>query len=202
MIVGLTGGIGSGKTTIANIFQQEFSIDIVDADVVAREVVEPGTPGLLAISQHFGESILTPQGELDRAQLRDRIFSQSQEKQWVNDLLHPLIRQRIDLLLSQTTSPYALLVVPLLIENNWQKNIDRLLVVDVSPDTQISRTSQRDHVPESQVRAILAAQASREERLKHADDVINNDAPLNDGRKQQIFSKITELHKKYLALSH
>ena len=201
MIVGLTGGIGSGKTTIANLFEQEFSIDIVDADIVAREVVEPGTPGLLAIHSHFGNDILTPQGTLNRTKLRECIFSKPEEKQWINNLLHPLIRQRIDLLLSQTTSPYALLVVPLLIENGWHKTIDRLLVIDVSPETQVKRTCQRDQVSEKQVRAILTAQASREERLALADDVINNDSALNQQRKQQLLSQITELHKKYLALT-
>lgn len=202
MIVGLTGGIGSGKTTIADMFHQEFGIDIIDADIVAREVVEPKTEGLQAIIEHFGEDILTPLGTLDRAELRQKIFSNPDQKQWLNNLLHPLIRQRIDLLLSQTTSPYALLVVPLLIESGWQKDIDRLLVVDVFPETQIQRTSQRDQVSDDQVKAILASQVTREQRLLLADDVIDNNSKLNSESKLKLLNQVTELHKKYLALSH
>ncbi|WP_086981571.1 dephospho-CoA kinase [Vibrio aphrogenes] len=201
MIVGLTGGIGSGKTTIANLFAQHFKIDIVDADVVAREVVEPNSVGLKAIVEHFGVEMLTQDGQLNRAQLRERIFAHPHDKQWINDLLHPLIRQRIDQQLQSVQSAYALLVVPLLIENDWQKNIDRLLVIDVEPHTQIMRTCQRDGVTEQQARSILASQASREQRLSYADDVINNDAPLDEQAKQKLLSQVTVLHKKYLALS-
>lgn len=201
MIVGLTGGIGSGKTTVANLFQQHFNIDIVDADIIAREVVEPNTVGLKAIVAHFGQEILTQDGQLNRALLRERIFNHPSEKQWLNQLLHPLIRQEIDNQLAAVNSRYALLVVPLLVENNWQQSIDRLLVIDVKPETQISRTCQRDGVSEQQARAILASQASREQRLSFADDVIDNDAPLDEHAKQKLLSKVTVLHKKYLALS-
>lgn len=201
MIVGLTGGIGSGKTTVANLFQQHFNIDIVDADVVAREVVEPNSVGLNAIVEHFGADMLTTDGQLNRSKLREQIFANPQDKQWVNSLLHPLIRQRIDQQLKAVQSPYALLVVPLLIENNWQDSIDRLLVIDVTPETQIARTCQRDGVSEQQARSILASQASREQRLSFADDVINNDAALNEQTKQKLLSQVTVLHKKYLALS-
>ncbi|MFH0255994.1 dephospho-CoA kinase [Vibrio rumoiensis] len=202
MVVGLTGGIGSGKTTIANLFHDQFGIEIIDADVVAREVVEPGTRGLNAIAEYFGEQVLTSEGELDRAALRERIFSNVDEKKWLNNLLHPLIRQSITQQLSKVSSDYSLLVVPLLVENNWQPMIDRLLVIDVHPETQIARTRQRDGVSEDQVHSILASQASREERLSFADDVINNDAPLNEQTKQKLLSQVTVLHKKYLALSH
>lgn len=202
MVVGLTGGIGSGKTTIANLFHDQFGIEMIDADVVAREVVEPGTRGLNAITEYFGEQVLTSEGELDRAALRERIFSNVDEKKWLNNLLHPLIRQSITQQLSKVSSDYSLLVVPLLVENNWQPMIDRLLVIDVQPETQIARTRQRDGVSEDQVHSILASQASREERLSFADDVINNDAPLNEQTKQKLLSQVTVLHKKYLALSH
>ncbi|MFH0264421.1 dephospho-CoA kinase [Vibrio rumoiensis] len=202
MVVGLTGGIGSGKTTIANLFHDQFGIEIIDADVVAREVVEPGTRGLNAIAEYFGEQVLTSEGELDRAALRERIFSNVDEKKWLNNLLHPLIRQSITQQLSKVSSDYSLLVVPLLVENSWQPMIDRLLVIDVQPETQIARTRQRDGVSEDQVHSILASQASREERLSFADDVINNDAPLNEQTKQKLLSQVTVLHKKYLALSH
>lgn len=202
MIIGLTGGIGSGKTTIANLFQQHFDIDIVDADLVAREVVEPNTQGLAAIVEHFGETILTPDGQLDRASLRARIFEHEAEKTWLNNLLHPLIRQEMEQQLACVQSPYALLVVPLLIENHWQDRVDRLLVVDVSTETQIIRTCQRDGVTEDQVRAILSSQASREKRLSFSDDIINNDAVFNIQTKQKLLSQVTILHEKYLALSH
>ncbi|HCH03092.1 MAG TPA: dephospho-CoA kinase [Vibrio sp.] len=201
MVVGLTGGIGSGKTTVANLFHDQFAINIVDADIVAREVVEPQSAGLQVIAEHFGHEILTLDGQLNRGALRERIFNNPDEKQWLNNLLHPMIRQRIKQQLAEVTSDYALLVVPLLVENNWQTMIDRLLVVDVKPETQIARTCQRDGVPEAQVHSILASQASRAQRLAAADDVINNDAPLTEQSKQELLSQVTVLHKKYLALS-
>ncbi|MDF4367662.1 dephospho-CoA kinase, partial [Vibrio parahaemolyticus] len=171
MVIGLTGGIASGKTTVANLFKQQFKIDIVDADIVAREVVEPGTPGLNAIIEHFGYDIVREDQTLDRAKLREKIFSNSDEKAWLNALLHPIIREKMIEDLQQVTSEYALLVVPLLVENKLDSLCDRVLVVDVEPNTQISRTMKRDNVNEEQARAILASQASREQRLTLADDV-------------------------------
>ncbi|EKO3422404.1 dephospho-CoA kinase [Vibrio fluvialis] len=196
LIIGLTGGIASGKTTVANLFQQHFAIDIVDADAVAREVVDVGTPGLNAIAEHFGNDILQADGRLDRAALRERIFADVEEKSWLNHLLHPLIRQKMTQDLQQVRSPYALLVVPLLVENQLQSMADRILVVDVDETTQIQRTLARDNVSEQQVKAILASQASREQRLAIADDVIKNDA-----ENQKLLPQITELHQKYLAMS-
>lgn len=200
MIIGLTGGIGSGKTSIANLFQQHFNIDLVDADVVARQVVEPNTIGLKAITEHFGTQILTSDGKLDRAQLRECIFSDPTKKQWINALLHPLIRAEITHQLTQTTSPYVILVVPLLVEGDWKTLVDRILVIDASPETQISRTCTRDKVPASQVRAILNSQASRQDRLSFADDVINNDSPLTQEIKQALLLEVTQLHQKYMSL--
>lgn len=194
-VIGLTGGIASGKTTVANLFHDHFSIDLVDADVVAREVVETGSKGLEALTEHFGETILQTDGNLDRAALRARIFTNEQEKQWVNNLLHPMIRERMQQQLASSTSPYTLLVVPLLIENQLQSMADRVLVVDVSEQTQIYRTMTRDGVPESQVRSILKAQADRKTRLMYADDVIDNNTD-----NAQLLSQVTELHQKYLAL--
>ncbi|NIY90875.1 dephospho-CoA kinase [Vibrio diazotrophicus] len=196
LVIGLTGGIASGKTTVANMFRDQFGIEIVDADVIARQVVEKGSIGLEAIHQHFGDSILTAEGELNRAELRTRIFANEEEKTWVNQLLHPMIRQQMEQDLQRVTSPYALLVVPLLTENNLQHMADRVLVVDVDEETQIERTMSRDKVPMEQAKSILAAQASREQRLAIADDVIKNDA-----KNQKLLPQITELHKKYLAIS-
>ncbi|EKK9987624.1 dephospho-CoA kinase [Vibrio vulnificus] len=196
LVIGLTGGIASGKTTVANLFQQHFDIDIVDADIVARQVVAPGSAGLTAIIDHFGVDILTHEGELDRGQLRQRIFAHSEEKQWLNALLHPMIRRKMIEDLAQVSSPYALLVVPLLVENQLQTLCDRVLVVDVEEKTQLQRTMDRDGVDEQQVRAILKAQASRHERLALADDVIKNES-----KDQDLLQQITDLHQKYLAMS-
>ena len=196
LIIGLTGGIASGKTTIANLFQEHFSIDIVDADIIARQVVDIGTPGLSAVIEHFGENILQDGGHLNRGALRERVFTNPEEKQWLNATLHPLINQKMTEQLKQVRSPYGLLVVPLLIENQLQSMVDRVLVVDVDEQTQISRTMARDKVNEQQARAILAAQATRAERLAIADDVIKNEA-----KNQQLLQQITELHQKYLAMS-
>ncbi|HCG7664832.1 TPA: dephospho-CoA kinase [Vibrio parahaemolyticus] len=195
LVIGLTGGIASGKTTVANLFKQQFKIDIVDADIVAREVVEPGTPGLNAIIQHFGQDITHDDNTLDRAKLREKIFSNPEEKAWLNALLHPIIREKMVEDLQQVTSDYALLVVPLLVENNLDSLCDRVLVVDVGPETQISRTVKRDNVSEEQAHAILASQASRQQRLDIADDVVKNNP--ND---PDLLLQITDLHEKYLAM--
>ncbi|CAH1214746.1 dephospho-CoA kinase [Vibrio harveyi] len=194
-VIGLTGGIASGKTTVANLFKQQFKIDIVDADIVAREVVEPGTPGLNAIIEHFGTDIVRDDQTLDRAKLREKIFSNPEEKAWVNGLLHPMIREKMIEDLEQVTSDYALLVVPLLVENKLDSLCDRVLVVDVEPQTQISRTVKRDNVSEEQAKAILASQASREQRLALADDVVKNNPDDPD-----LLLQITDLHEKYLAM--
>ncbi|WP_425669023.1 dephospho-CoA kinase [Vibrio owensii] len=194
-VIGLTGGIASGKTTVANLFKQQFKIDIVDADIVAREVVEPGTPGLNAIIEHFGPDIVRDDQTLDRAKLREKIFSNPEEKAWLNGLLHPMIREKMIEDLEQVTSDYALLVVPLLVENKLDSLCDRVLVVDVDPQTQISRTVKRDNVSEEQANTILASQASREQRLALADDVVKNNPDDPD-----LLLQITDLHEKYLAM--
>ena len=135
LIIGLTGGIASGKTTVANLLGQ-YGIDIIDADIVARDVVAPGSSALSQISQHFGPDILSPDGSLNRSELRQLIFSDAEHKTWLNNLLHPLIRQQIATELSLATSPYCLLVAPLLIENNMQSMVDLVLVVDSNEQDQ------------------------------------------------------------------
>ncbi|MEX3074071.1 dephospho-CoA kinase [Vibrio alginolyticus] len=195
LVIGLTGGIASGKTTVANLFKQQFNIDIVDADIVAREVVEPGTPGLNAIIEHFGSDIVREDQMLDRAKLRERIFTNPEEKAWLNNLLHPIIREKMLEDLQQVTSDYALLVVPLLIEYKLDSLCDRVLVVDVDPNTQISRTMKRDNVSEDQAQAILASQASRQQRLDSADDVVKNNPD-----DPELLLQVTDLHEKYLAM--
>ncbi|NHB96796.1 dephospho-CoA kinase [Photorhabdus stackebrandtii] len=194
-IIALTGGIGSGKTTIANAFAA-LGVPLVDADIIAREVVAPGTPALQAIIEHFGHDILMPDGSLNRALLRQKIFTNKQEKQWVNQLLHPLIRQETRRQLEQIIAPYVIWVIPLLVENNAGHLANRILVVDVSPEVQISRVATRDGISYQQVENILAAQASRSERLAYADDVISNHDNV-----QAIAPRVAELHQQYLRLA-
>lgn len=190
-IVGLTGGIGSGKTTVANLFHQ-LGIQSVDADLVAREVVMPGEPALQQIIQYFGTTILQQDGQLDRAALRARIFADDTEKQWLNQLLHPLIRQRMLQQLQQCTSAYALLIAPLLLENKLHTYTDRVLVVDVPVEVQLSRTVQRDQVSAEQVQNILNSQISRSERLRLADDILLNTVAISELQTQ-----IQQLHLRY-----
>ncbi|MEZ8573215.1 dephospho-CoA kinase [Vibrio splendidus] len=196
IIIGLSGGIASGKTTVANLFNEHFNIDIVDADIVAREVVAVGSDGLKQITDRFSETILLEDGSLNRSKLRELIFSDPTEKQWINDLLHPMIRNKIDSDLSKVTSPYGLLVAPLLVENQMQSMADRVLIVDVPTEVQIERTMSRDNVSREQVASILKSQASREQRLAVADDVIKNHT-----KNQELLPQITDLHQKYLAIS-
>lgn len=195
-VVAITGGIGSGKTTIANQFAA-LGIEVVDADLIAREVVEPGTPALAAIARHFGSDILNAQGELDRRALRERIFNHPEDKLWLNALLHPLIRSEMLRQCATASSPYCLLVVPLLVENKLTGMADRVLVIDVDEATQIERTCRRDGVSREQAQAILAAQASRAERLAVADDVLDN----QNGSSETIHGRILALHETYLAFA-
>ncbi|MCT4705204.1 dephospho-CoA kinase [Enterobacteriaceae bacterium H11S18] len=193
--VALTGGIGSGKSTVANHFSR-LGIAVIDADIIARQVVEPGQPALSEISAHFGNEILLPDGSLNRRMLREKIFDQADEKRWLNALLHPLIHQRTQTEISSARSPYALWVVPLLVENHLQHKADRVLVVDVSPEIQIARTTGRDNVSRQHAEQILAAQVTREQRLAVADDVINN-----DGSPNEVAVHVDRLHRQYLKLA-
>jgi len=195
LVIGLTGGIASGKTTVANLFEQEFGIEIVDADVVARQVVEPGSAGLEQITQHFGPEVIEADGTLNRARLREIIFADPSQKEWLNNLLHPMIREQMLQQLETVQSDYALLVIPLMVENNLQSLADKVVVVDVDPETQIQRTIERDQVDQQQAEAIVASQASREQRLAIADYVIKNNT-----KNQKLLYQITELHKKFLEM--
>ena len=195
-VVAITGGIGSGKTTVANQFAA-LGIEVVDADLIAREVVAPGTPALAAITSHFGPEILTEQGLLDRRVLRERIFSDQAAKSWLNALLHPIIRSEMLRQCAAVSSPYCLLVVPLLVENRLTELADRVLVIDVDEATQIERTCHRDGVSREQAQAILASQANRSERLAMADDVLDNQS----GTTETIRERILALHETYLAFA-
>lgn len=193
--VGLTGGIGSGKSAAAACFT-ELGIDVVDADWAARVVVQPGQPALAQIAAHFGAGILLESGELDRAQLRAIVFDNTAEKEWLEQLLHPLIREEILRALKTSSGPYAVLESPLLIESGQCKLVDRVCVVDLPEALQLERASARDRSDPEQIRRIMAAQLSREERLEKADDVLDNSkTPAH--LKQQVES----LHRKYLQLA-
>lgn len=196
LIIGLTGGIGSGKSTITNYFQ-ELGIEVIDADIIAREVVALDSPALSAIAQYFGEDYIQADGQLNRGLLRNRIFANEADKLWLNKLLHPLIRTRLISKTVAAKSSYCILVAPLLIENNLLPLVNRVLVIDVSEATQVERTMLRDNSSLQEIKAILASQTNRAKRLKVANDVINNDKVTLAEIKRIIVS----LDKKYLALT-
>ena len=193
--VALTGGIGSGKSTVADAFSH-LGVNVIDADIIARQVVEPGTPALQAIAAHFGPGMLHDDGTLNRRALREKIFAHPDDKTWLNALLHPLIQQETRRQMQAATSPYILWVVPLLVENHLAAKADRVLVVDVPKETQIERTISRDRVSREHAEHILAAQATREQRLAVADDVIEN-----RGTPDAIASDVARLHDRYLLLA-
>jgi len=193
-ILGLTGGIGSGKSAAAQHFI-DLGIHIVDADHAARWVVEPGRPALGKIAEHFGDNVLLADGQLDRAALRKLIFEVPEERRWLEALLHPLIAEEIATHLARAESPYGILVSPLLIESGQSAMTQRILVIDVPQQLQIERTLQRDQISEQQVQAILRAQATREDRLSHADDVL-----VNDRDRAWLHSEVERLHHFYLTL--
>ena len=194
-VVGLTGGIGSGKSAVSDRFVA-LTVKVVDADVASRVVVESGQPALAAIAEHFGARLLTPQGALDRAELRKMVFADETQRRWLEALLHPLINEYIRTELAAARSPYAILAHPLLVETGQSRICDRVLVVDVPEELQISRTMDRDTNSEEQVRAIMAAQATREDRLAAADDVICNDKDL-----AHLDAEVRRLHEAYLDLA-
>ena len=194
-VIGLTGGIGSGKSAVSDRFAQH-GITIVDADVASRVVVEPGRPALTRIAEHFGAELITSSGTLDRALLRSKVFSSEQERKWLEALLHPLIAEEIQSGLANSRSPYTVLVSPLLLETTQHSYVDRILVVDVPVELQLRRTMARDKNSESQVRAIIAAQMARDTRRSRADDLISNDGSL-----EQLQQQVDALHQRYLALA-
>lgn len=195
--VGLTGGIGSGKTLVSKLFEQH-GICIVDTDKIARDLVANGTPHLNEIVAHFGDSILLPNGSLDRRLMRQVIFDNHLEKQWLESLLHPAIRQAVKIALTHCDSPYSLVVIPLLKEAGGEPYdfLDRVLVVDCPEDLQLARTMVRDDLTEAQALAILNTQTSRASRTAMADDIIDNTRDESYLKQQ-----VAQLHLKYLKLS-
>ncbi len=193
--VGLTGGIASGKTTVANLFA-ELGVRIVDTDVIAREVVEPGQPALDEIRAAFGDAVIDETGRLDRAAMRAIVFANDRRRRELEAILHPRIRDETMRQSAAAPPPYHIVVVPLLAESPMKEAMDRILVVDCSEDVQLERLLSRDAESVEQAKRIIASQASRDERLALADDVISNDGSLEDTR-----AKVEELHRSYLSLS-
>lgn len=195
LVVGLTGGIGSGKSTIADFFTN-LGITVIDADAIARALVEPGQAALQELAASFGEQCINADGRLDRAWLRDRVFADETRRHRLEAILHPRIRMEINRLIMAADTPYCVVVIPLLLETQQGDLVDRVLVVDSTEDRQLARASARDGSRREQVQAIMAAQASRAQRLAIADDVITNDGTLDELREQ-----VRSLHEKYLALA-
>ncbi|WP_396588792.1 dephospho-CoA kinase [Bermanella sp. R86510] len=192
LIIGVTGGIGSGKSAATDHFAQ-LGIEVIDADIAARTVVAAGKPALEAIAKHFGNHVILTNGELDRAQLRALVFADESERKWLEQLTHPLIRNEIINGLSHANSPYAILSSPLLFESGQHNLTHRNLLIDVPEALQIERTCQRDSNNEAQVKAIIKAQMPRQERLKYADDIICNDQDL-----AYLHSQVEYFHQQYL----
>ena len=195
LIIGLTGGIGSGKSVASDKFKS-LGVAVVDADVASRTVVEPGKPALKEIQDHFGSGIITAEGKLDRNKLREIIATDAEERKWLESVLHPKIGEQITKEISESTSVYTLFVAPLLLETNSQEICSRVVVVDVPKDVQIQRTAKRDKVSSNQVEQMVAAQMKREKRLEKADDVLLNSGTIEDLEKQ-----VEELHKKYIQMA-
>jgi len=193
--VGLTGGIGSGKSTVCRLFA-ELGVPIVDTDAIAHQLVSPGQPALKLLCATFGEAILDADGVLDRRALRERVFRDKGELRKLEAILHPLIRQRMQQQLDQLDSPYVILAIPLLLEKGWQGEVDRILVIDTDEALQRSRTMARDQVDEETVKRIMQAQVTHGERLAAADDIIHNDKDI-----RELAQQVQMLHRKYLTLA-
>lgn len=194
-ILGLTGGIGSGKTAASDYLASK-GIVVVDADVVAREVVEPGQPALQAIAERYGNDALLPDGSLNRAWLRQKVFAEPQERQWLESQTHPRIREAIIHKLQAATSAYAILVSPLLFESGQYQLTQRTLLIDVSEALQVERASQRDQNDAEQIRRIIAAQMSGADKRAKADDIADNSQDL-----EHLHQQLDQLHLTYLKLA-
>lgn len=194
-VVGITGGIGSGKNAATHIFQ-DLGIEIVDADVASRRVVEQGTAAYDQIIEHFGAGVLLPSGDLNRRALRALVFSDPDKRMWLEGLLHPLIREWLQSRLESAQTPYVILSSPLLLETDQYQLADRVVVVDIPEELQVERTMSRDANSESQVKAIMANQMPRAKRQELADDIIDNSGSLDNLKEQ-----IEALHQKYLEMA-
>lgn len=193
--IGLTGGIGSGKTTVAQLFRS-FDIPVIDADVIAHQLSQPGQAGLESIAQCFGSEIINADGSLNRDKLRALVFSEADKKQRLEAILHPLIYTEIDAQIAQLKTKYCIICIPLLIETQKTALVDRILVIDCSEQQQIERVKNRSQLSEAQIHAIIATQASRSQRLASADDIIDNTKSST-----HLAEQVKKLHNSYLLLS-
>jgi dephospho-CoA kinase len=193
--IGLTGGIGSGKSTVCRLFA-EFGIPIVDADLIARQLVEPGQPALSIIADTFGREMLNQDGSLNRARLRDAVFTDADKKRELDGIMHPLVYAQIAAEVNTLTADYCVIAVPLLLESKNPYAVDRVLLIDCPVDLQIARVTARDKLTRQQVQAIIDSQMSRQERLSKADDVIENIAG-----PEQLAEQVKRLHNSYTLLA-
>jgi dephospho-CoA kinase len=197
LIVGVTGGIGSGKSTAAQLFR-ERGADLVDTDAIARELTRPGQPALEQITARLGAEHLAADGGLDRDKLRDRVFSNPDARRALEAILHPMIRREVEARVRASTGPYVLVLVPLLVETGGYRDlVQRVLVVDCDERLQVQRTMQRSGLTEGEVRAIMQAQATRSQRLALADDLIHN-----DGSPEELARQVDALDARYRALAN
>jgi len=195
LIIGLTGGIGSGKTTVSNLFS-ELGIPVVDTDIIARELVEPGQVALEEIVNSFDQSILLDNERLDRKKLADITFKNKQSREKLEAILHPKIRQEMQNRISTLSSPYCIVVIPLLFETKQMESVDKILLVDCPVQAQIKRVKQRDQRSEQQILSIINSQTPRKIKQQGADDIIDNNDNI-----EQLKELVTNLHKKYLNLA-
>ena len=193
--IGLTGGIGSGKSTVSTLFAAR-AVPVIDADVIARRLTLPNTPAAQQIVQILGAEIVASDGSIDRQRLAQRVFANPAERARLEEIMHPLIRAEMQHEQERLHAAYCLLVIPLLVEADQRDLVDRVLVVDIQEHIQIARTQTRDGRSGAEIRAILDAQASRDQRLKMADDCITNNGDL-----ATLNTQIESLHQKYLALA-
>lgn len=191
-VIGVTGGIGSGKTTVCNLFHELFAIPVIDADIIAKDVVKKNQPALRAIVAEFGEDILTDSGELDRPKIKNIVFSQPAKRKVLEQIVHPKVRNEMRLQISRVNKSYCLLSVPLIAESTDKSIFDRILVVDCDEKIQMERVISRDRLANETVVAIMRAQASREDRLVIADDII-----INNGPTSQLNDQVQLLHETY-----
>ncbi|MEZ5651062.1 MAG: dephospho-CoA kinase [Burkholderiaceae bacterium] len=195
-LVGLTGGIGSGKTTVAKRFEA-LGVSVIDTDAIAHELTGPGGDAMPAIRSAFGAAVIAPDGRLDRAAMRARVFADPAERKRLEAILHPMIGQTTHERALAATSPYVILAIPLLVESGrWPERVHRVLVIDCAEQTQVERVIQRSGLTSAQVRDIMSAQATRAQRLAAADDVIDN-----DGRPEALDALVAALHARYLELA-
>lgn len=195
LVIGLTGGIGSGKSTVTELFAN-LAVPVIDTDIVSRDVVLPGSPAMKEIGIAFGKQYIQADGRLNRDAMRQLVFSDAKAREKLESILHPRIRKLVWIWVEQQQSPYCIVVVPLLFEKGWSDYFDRILVVDAEEEIQIERTMRRDHLSREEVEAIMHSQIPRQQRLESADDIIENH--MNASELQQ---QVQRLHQNYLNLA-